>query len=145
MENYSNSLKIVKCRGVIVDGDKMFLVKHSLHHDFYATPGGHLEGDENPKECIGRELFEEFGVKAEVGGLLYINQFSDPDKSFIEFFFEIKNGTDFKNLDENKIDKKEIVEIIWVAKDTNLKILPEKLKEDFKNGILGKVDLQYIK
>lgn len=145
MNIHSNSLKIIKCRGIIVHEDKMFVVKHGLHKNFYASPGGHLEGDESPKECIERELFEEFGVKAEVGKLLYVNQFSDPDKSFIEFFFEIKNAKDFKNLDENKIDKKEIFDMVWVSRDNNLNIMPEKLNEDFKNNILGNDDVQLIK
>ena len=145
MNKYSNSLKIVKCRGIIMDEDKLLLVRHGLHHNFYALPGGHLEGEENPVECIERELLEEFGVKADVGRLLYICQFADPGKSFIEFFFEIKNGADFKNLDESKIDKNEIVEVVWVSKNDNLNILPVKLKEDLKNGILGKTELQFIR
>lgn len=143
--NYDSSKKIIKCRGVILSGDEMFVVKHGLHRDFYALPGGHLEGDESPQECIEREIFEEFGVKAEIGKLLYLNQFSDSDKSFLELFFEIKNGNDFRNLDESKIDKKEIFEMVWVTKNNDLNILPEKLNKDFKNGVLGKVDLQFIK
>jgi len=145
MNTHSKSLKIIKCRGVILHEDKMFVVRHGLHRDFYTSPGGHLEGEESPKECIEREIFEEFGIKSEVGKLLYIYQFSDQDKSFLEFFFEIKNGVDFKNLDESKIDKNEIFEIIWVSKDSDIKILPEKLNEDFKNGTLGKNDVQFIK
>jgi ADP-ribose pyrophosphatase YjhB (NUDIX family) len=145
MDQYKKNLKIIKCRGVILYEDKLLVVKHSLSSKFYALPGGHLDGDENPNECIKREIFEEFGVNPEVGNLLYINQFSDPDKSFLEFFFEIKNGIDFKNLDENKIDKKEIIEIVWVKKDNGMNILPTKLNEDFKNGILGKNNLQFIK
>jgi len=145
MGTHSNSLKIIKCRGIIINNDKLLVVKYSEEHDFYALPGGHLEGKENPIECIERELMEEFGIKAEVGSLLYICQFSDPGKSFMELLFEIKNGIDFKNLDENKIDKNEIIKILWARRDSNIKILPEKLSEDFKNGVLGEGDVQFIR
>ena len=33
-------------------------------------PGGKQEDDENPKECLRRELHEEFGINAEIGELL---------------------------------------------------------------------------
>jgi 8-oxo-dGTP diphosphatase len=137
--------QIIKCRAVISFEDKMLVVRHSLHRKFYALPGGHLEEKENPKECIEREIFEEFGVKAEIGRLLYINQFDDPDKSFLEFFFEVINGADFKDLDEDKIDKKEIVEVLWVDKDNSMNILPKKINEDFKNDLLINDEVRFIK
>lgn len=137
--------QIIKCRATILFEDKMLVVRHSLHRNFYALPGGYLEEKENPKECIRREIFEEFGVRAEIGRLLYINQFDDFDKSFLEFFFEVINGADFKDLDEDKIDKKEIVEILWVDKDNSMNILPKKINEDFKNDLLINDEVRFIK
>lgn len=145
MDTYTNSLKTIKCRGIILNDDKILVVKHSVDNDFYALPGGHIEGEESPKDCIKREIFEEFGVKPDVGRLLYINQFNGSNKSFLEFFFEIINGNDFLNLDESKIDKNEIFEVLWISKDSDVYILPKKLNEDFKNGILGKIELQFIR
>lgn len=145
MNTYINSLKTIKCRGIILNDDKILVVKHSVDNDFYALPGGHIEGEESPKDCIKREIFEEFGVKPDVGRLLYINQFNGSNKSFLEFFFEIINGNDFLNLDESKIDKNEIFEVLWISKDSDVYILPKKLNEDFKNGILGKIELQFIR
>lgn len=145
MNTYINSLKTIKCRGIILNDDKILVVKHSVDNDFYALPGGHIEGEESPKDCIEREIFEEFGVKPDVGRLLYINQFNGSNKSFLEFFFEIINGNDFLNLDESKIDKNEIFEVLWISKDSDVYILPKKLNEDFKNGILGKIELQFIR
>ena len=145
MNTHINSLKTIKCRGIILNDDKILVVKHSVDNDFYALPGGHIEGEESPKDCIKREIFEEFGVKPDVGRLLYINQFNGSNKSFLEFFFEIINGNDFLNLDESKIDKNEIFEVLWISKDSDVYILPKKLNEDFKNGILGKIELQFIR
>lgn len=145
MNTHINSLKTIKCRGIILNDDKILVVKHGLHADYYALPGGHIEVEENPKECIEREIFEEFGIKPQVGRLLYINQFNGSNKSFLEFFFEIINGNDFLNLDEGKIDKNEIFEVFWASKNGDVEILPKKLNEDFKNGILGKIELQFIR
>ena len=137
---------VIKCRGIIVYEGKLFVVRHGKHAGFYAMPGGHLEGKENPKECIERELFEEFEVAPEVGKLLYMNNFSDPDNTnYFEFFFEIKNGKDYLDIKRLKIQKEEIFEILWVGKNEKLNILPEKVYQDFNDGIIGLGDVQFIK
>lgn len=144
IDKHEDSIRTIKCRGIIVYEGQMLVVKHSEKHDFYAMPGGHLEGGENPKECIDREIFEEFNTKPEIGRLIYLHQYNSLGKNFLEFYFEIKNSADFKDLEENKIDRNEILDLLWVSRDNNLKILPEKINEDFKNGILGSGELQFI-
>ena len=137
---------IIKCRGIILHEGKLFVVRHGEHADFYAMPGGHLELLESPKECIEREIFEEFGIVPIVGKLLYVNSFGDGDsKNFIEFFFEIKNGFDYLDIEKLKIQKEEIFEILWVGKNEELNILPEKVYQDFNNDTIGLGDAQFIK
>lgn len=147
MDTHINSLKTIKCRSIILNDDKILVVKHGLHADYYALPGGHIEVEENPKECIEREIFEEFGIKPEVGQLLYINQYTGYyGENFMEFFFEIKNCQDYLDIDKLKgSHSHELIDILWVSKEEDIKILPKKLNEDFKNGILGKIELQFIR
>jgi len=125
---------IVRCRAVIVYEDKMLVVKHSPDFDFYAFAGGKLEYGEGVVECMERELIEELGVKPDVGRLLYVHTFVNKDEvQSIEFFFEIKNGVDYTNTEElARSHAHEIAEIIWVDKNTNLRILPEQIANDFK-------------
>ncbi len=131
--------KIIKCRGVIVDGDKILLAKHSHNNrDFYAFMGGHMEEGEDPVQCLERELFEELGVTPEIGRLMYINQYKEEEREYLEFFFQVKNFEDY--IDINKLggeDKNELNEILWVGKDQMLKVLPERIFSDFKSGGLS--------
>jgi ADP-ribose pyrophosphatase YjhB (NUDIX family) len=141
-----NNQVIIKCRGIILHEGKMLVAKHQKHAEYYALLGGHLEPGESPQECVERELTEELGVKPEVGKLLYVNSFEDHSINFFEFFFEIKNGKDFKDV-KNLMgtDMDEISEILWISKDENVKVLPEKMFQDFKDGTLLSGEVQFIK
>ena len=147
------STAIIKCRGIILDKDNLLVVKHKST-GFYALPGGHLEWPESPIECLVRELEEEFGIKPEVGKLLYVNCYQYKydsyqygyDNNFVEFFFEVKNGKEY--LDTGKFngkDKDELLDILWVDKKTSLKILPDKFLQDFKEGKIFSSEVQFIK
>jgi len=127
----------VRCRGIIMHEDKLLLVKHSGGRDFYALPGGHLDFGENPKKCMRRELVEELGIEPTIGRLLYVYSFTKEDAQSVEFFFEIENGHDYlTHAEKEKTHAHEIAEVIWVGADTEVPILPQELKVEFKNGTL---------
>ncbi len=99
----------ITVRGIIYKDGKIFAVKHKDHagsaKEFWCTPGGGLDDGEALEDGIRRELKEETGVDAQVGRLLFIQQFSKtPDAShgfdeFLEFFFQITNPDDFEMID----------------------------------------------
>ena len=138
---------IVRCRGVILHEEKMLVVKHSPDFDFYAFAGGKLEHGEDVVECKQRVLFEELGVTPVIGRLLYIHTFINKDDiQSLEFIFEIKNGADYLNTGElTRSHAHEIAEIIWVDKNTDIKILPKEIFEDFKNGGILSDQTRFIK
>ena len=72
----------VNVRGVICQDGKVLAVRHKKYDgspaDYWAIPGGGLDPRENLKEGIERELFEETGIKAEVGPLMFVQQFAPP-------------------------------------------------------------------
>jgi len=126
---------VVRCRAVIIHDSKLLVVRH-VGKDFLALPGGHLEFGEDPKECICREVLEELGIVPEVGQLLFVNTFKDgADRQPIEFFFEIKNSADYLKLDEtNRTHAHEIEECLWLKPDNDMRILPEKFSQAFREG-----------
>lgn len=49
---------------VLMDGDHVLLVDH-INAQLWLPTGGHVDPDENPRETVKREAFEELGIEAE--------------------------------------------------------------------------------
>lgn len=126
----------INSRGVIIHDSKLLIVKH-IGTDYMALPGGHLKYREDVITCLKRELVEELGVMPEIGRLIYINTFIEDKNSIehVEFFFEVKNGKDYLNIDGlEKTHAHELTEILWVLPGSDIEILPKQFSEDFKNN-----------
>lgn len=127
---------IINVRGVIINDSKLLIIKH-LGDDFMALPGGHLKYREDVITCLKRELVEELGVMPEIGRLLYINTFIEDKNSTecVEFFFEVKNGKDYLNIEKlERTHAHELSEIMWVSQKNDIEILPIDFGNDFKNN-----------
>ena len=93
----------VTVRGVIVKNGKIFAQKLKARDggekDFWCTPGGGLEANESIHDGLTRELIEETGVEPVIGQLLYVQQYQEPGREFLEFFFLITNAEDYEQID----------------------------------------------
>lgn len=146
--NADNTKKfVIRCRAIIFHDGKLLLVRHSSDSGYVALPGGHLEWGEDVKSCLSREITEELGVKPVIGRLLYVNTFvSSENIQPLEFFFEVLNGKDY--IDSDKIVRShahELSGIYWVSPEDNVKILPPKLGDDFREGRVNSNEVRYIK
>ena len=136
---------IIKVRGIIIYDNKLLIVKHK-QSSFMALPGGHLEYREDVLTCLKRELVEELGVEPEIGKLLYISTFMDSKKDeYVEFFFEVKNGEKYLNIDGlERTHAHELSEIIWISPSDNIEILPKQFDKDFKNNNIFTGEIKFI-
>lgn len=56
--------------GIIEHGNRILIAKRKKNSTFggkWEFPGGKLEDNETPEECLKRELTEEFGIESEIG------------------------------------------------------------------------------
>jgi 8-oxo-dGTP diphosphatase len=127
---------VIRCRGIILNKDRILSVKHTSDSEAYALPGGHLEWGENIQGCLKREIIEELGVEPKIGRLLYINNYIDTNLTqSIEFFFEIINSDDFLEIEKfGGTHKHELFEICWINKNDSKILYPKKLQSDLNDG-----------
>ncbi len=94
---------LIKARGVIMHEGKIFLCKLAIGDaSFYCLPGGTLEMNETLETGLSRELFEELGVEAKVGPLVYTQQIIRENKSTFDYWYWIENASDFLDIDLSK-------------------------------------------
>lgn len=122
-------------RGFIFADGKLLCVKLSDYNevikaDYWCLPGGGLEFGESLQEGVARELYEELGVQAKVGNLLYVQQFTSDGEEHLEFFFHITNPEDFVDFDLSQTSHgvEEIKELEFVDPKSSY-ILPRFLSE----------------
>lgn len=92
----------IATRGIIVKNGKLFAVVHKkgkIINDFWAIPGGGVNPHESLHDGVTRELIEETGVTPKVGKLLFVQQYRDENREYLEFFFHIENPDDFVEID----------------------------------------------
>ncbi len=89
----------VNVRGIIWREGKILAVKHKdpdgTESSYWAVPGGGLDLLEWVEDGVQREIYEELGVEAEVGKLLFMQQFNSKRHGFreeFELFFEVKDS-----------------------------------------------------
>lgn len=65
---------MIRVTAAVVEKNGKYLVaqrKRGSHLEYtWEFPGGKIEGDESPQECLQREILEEFNVESKVGDFL---------------------------------------------------------------------------
>ena len=68
-------LPLIVTAAVIRDGDAVLITRRppeSRHGGMWEFPGGKLDADESPQECLRREVLEELGLEVAVESIFEI-------------------------------------------------------------------------
>ena len=121
--------------GIIIDNNKILIAQRGANEKLagkWEFPGGKIELDETPQECLKREIKEELEVDIEVGDYLGESIYTYPNGeiNLIAYFATVVDG-DIKLSVHDKIEWitiGEIDEYDFAAADI---YFVEKLKEVF--------------
>lgn len=127
----------IRAAGIIVVDDKIMLLKHKhANYKYWAPPGGGLEEiDTSTKATVKREVFEESGLTAEVGPLMFIKEFFEKSSNIyhVEQYYlinSVQGEVSLKNIANTQNTEHLITEIKWFtrAELQSIKVFPEQLK-----------------
>ena len=92
--------------GLIVQSDKLLVCQRTRHQTMplkWEFPGGKIEGGEQPRDALRRELEEELGINATIGDEVARIQHEYPNGGMVELRFYVVR--EFQGEIENRIFK----------------------------------------
>ncbi len=101
---------------VVVDGKRVLMVKanRGISRGWWNLPGGFVEWDEAPEDCLRREVAEELGAKVTQADLLTVLSRRFEGGPYFMVAFVFRCTLDRKDL---KLDRTEIEEAAWFDLD----------------------------
>lgn len=89
--------KMVVCVGaVVLNGDRVLFIRQAEGHSLagqWSIPWGLVDNEETPEHAVLRETLEESSIKAEIDGLLGIQNLPDPGWLGVIFICRHNEGT----------------------------------------------------
>lgn len=114
---------------ILNDQDEILIVKPS-YKDHWSIAGGFVEADESPREACLREVKEEIGLDLREIKFLAVDYLLKEGEKSESLQFIFFGGKLNKNeIDNIKLDGKEIVEYKFVKVNQALPLLSDKLRK----------------
>ncbi|KKB78782.1 hypothetical protein VW35_09775 [Devosia soli] len=115
--------------------DRILLVRHLRPgvHDFWAGPGGGVEGFEQLHEAAEREAFEETGLRVKARSMAYIDELVDRTGRAVKFWFLADYVSGEIDITRNPALGESIKDAGWFSEDSLPEgyVFPEILRDGF--------------
>lgn len=115
--------------------DEILLVRHFRpgRHDFWAGPGGGVEGSEELAAAAAREAFEETRLRVATSSLAYIDELVDGWGRMVKFWFLAEYLSGEIDVSKNPASGESISEAGWFGRNNlpNGYVFPEVLRDRF--------------
>lgn len=83
----------VRVTGILIEGEKLLLVKQKVANRNWSLPGGRVENGEMLEEAMIREMREETGLEVKIKKLLYVCDKPDASPSLLHITFLLEKLT----------------------------------------------------
>lgn len=104
----------IRVTGVLLQNDKLLVVKQKLSNRMWSLPGGKLENGESIEECLRREMFEETGLHTQMEKMLYVCEKKNVSPPVIHITFLVTQVGGEITLPTNEFDENPIFDVKWV-------------------------------
>jgi len=103
---------VIVTAAIIKKDNKILIAKRKEGHlaSKWEFPGGKLESNETPEDCLKRELYEEFGIDTKIGKLLATSIYEYPHIKIKLMAYDVEYISGEFRLNDHQ-------EIRWVKKE----------------------------
>lgn len=119
--------------------ERILLVRHYRPgiHDFWAGPGGGVEGREELHEAAEREAFEETRIRVRTRAMAYIDELVDDWGRIVKFWFLADYLSGEIDVSANPAQGEAIAAAGWFARDALPQghVFPDMLRDRFWNDL----------
>ncbi|MGE7880497.1 NUDIX domain-containing protein [Bacillus sp. NPDC094077] len=105
----------VRVTGILIEDEKVLLVKQRVANRNWSLPGGRVENGETLEEAMVREMREETGLEVKVKKLLYVCDKPDTLPSLLHITFLLERIAGEITLPSNEFDHNPIRDVQMVA------------------------------
>ncbi|PHE95977.1 DNA mismatch repair protein MutT [Bacillus wiedmannii] len=108
------SVMQVRVTGILIEDEKVLLVKQKVANRNWSLPGGRVENGETLEEAMIREMREETGLEVKIKKLLYVCDKPDASPSLLHITFLLERIEGEITLPSNEFDHNPIQDVQMV-------------------------------
>ncbi|MCU5517258.1 NUDIX hydrolase [Bacillus wiedmannii] len=108
------SVMQVRVTGILIEDEKVLLVKQKVANRNWSLPGGRVENGETLEEAMIREMREETGLEVKIKNLLYVCDKPDASPSLLHITFLLERIEGEITLPSNEFDHNPIQDVQMV-------------------------------